>query len=155
MTRYWLQPSYSPWNISCCITFTRLLGRSAVRMWSHVSVITLDPDDGDRVSLRNVAKGTPQWHSCSPEETSLWNDAMNAWNHTLGDRAIQYRFPVGARDFSVVHTVPYRFWGPPNPLSNEQRGFYSQKYSGRDVKLTTHLHLVRQGLNNKRVPVLN
>jgi hypothetical protein len=52
--------SYNPRNISCSITFTLLLGRSA---WSYVSVVTSNPADGDRASFRNVAKRTPHWRT--------------------------------------------------------------------------------------------
>jgi hypothetical protein len=48
----------------------------------------------------------------------------------------------GSARFLSSPQRPDRFWGSPSLLSNGYRGLFSRGYSGRGVKLTTHLHLV-------------
>jgi hypothetical protein len=54
----------------------------------------------------------------------------------LDDQEVGVRVPVGAKIFSFP-CRPDWFWGPPSLVSKGYRG-----YSGRGVKLTTHLQLV-------------
>jgi hypothetical protein len=42
---------------------------------------------------------------------------------------------------------PERLWDPPSLLSNGYQGLFPCGQSGRDVKLTTHLHLVPRSKN--------
>jgi hypothetical protein len=60
----------------------------------------------------------------------------------LDDRGVNIRVPVG----STIFTSPYRpdrLWGPPNLLSNRYPLAFSREWSGKAVKLTTHLQLVQ------------
>jgi hypothetical protein len=51
----------------------------------------------------------------------------------------------GSVRFSLFHSVQSSSWGPPSLLSNEYRGLFPPegKATG-DVKLSTHLHIVRR-----------
>jgi hypothetical protein len=59
----------------------------------------------------------------------------------LDGRGVGVRVPVGSRIFSSPHR-PDRFWGPPSLLSNGYRELFPRGYSGRGVKLTSHLQRV-------------
>jgi hypothetical protein len=45
--------------------------------------------------------------------------------------------------FFFLSRCSYRLWGLPNLLSNGQRGLLPRGQSVRDVKLTTHIHLIQ------------
>jgi hypothetical protein len=49
---------------------------------------------------------------------------------------------------------PDRFWGPPNLLSNGYQGRLPCWWSGRGVKLITHLHLVSRSRMRGAIPPL-
>jgi hypothetical protein len=63
-----------------------------------------------------------------------------ATGYGLDDWGVGVLVPVGSRIFFSLNR-PDRLWGPPN-LSNGYRGHFPRGWSGRDVKLTTHLRLV-------------
>jgi len=44
--------------------------------------------------------------------------------------------------FFLLVTAFTRLWGPPSLLSNRYRRLLPRGQNGRDVKLTTHMHLV-------------
>jgi hypothetical protein len=48
---------------------------------------------------------------------------------------------TGKRFFPTPH-LPFRIWGPARLLTNGCRRVFTRRWSGRDVKLTTHLYLV-------------
>jgi hypothetical protein len=49
--------------------------------------------------------------------------------------------PGGSKIFPSAQ-LPGQNWDPLSLLSNEHRGLFPRGYSGRGVKLTTHIHLV-------------
>jgi len=59
--------------------------------------------------------------------------------------AISYLLDTGK--VHIPQARPDRLWGPPSLLSNGSQGHFSWRQSGRDVKLTTHLHLMRRSKN--------
>jgi hypothetical protein len=60
----------------------------------------------------------------------------------MDGQGVGFRVPVGSRT-SLFPRRPDRFWGPPNILSNGYRELFPREwYSGRGVKLTTHLQVV-------------
>jgi hypothetical protein len=86
----------------------------------------------------------------SDEEKQGWN------RHVLPDISVsrafrleaewsrgRVRFPVGARDFSLIHHVQNGPGANPASYTLSSEGV-PWDWSGRDVKLTTHLHLVRR-----------
>jgi hypothetical protein len=53
-------------------------------------------------------------------------------------------FPTGevkGREYISSLPCPDQLWCPPSLLSSAQQSFFTHKWSGRGVKLTTHLHL--------------
>jgi hypothetical protein len=50
--------------------------------------------------------------------------------------------PGRGKRFFFTPQCSYRFWGPPNLLSDGYQGLFPRGYSGQGVKLTTHLSLV-------------
>jgi hypothetical protein len=66
-----------------------------------------------------------------------------ATGYGLDDRGVGVQVSVGSRIFSSLNR-PDRLWGPPNFLSNGYRWLIlrGKAWSGRGVKLTTHLQLV-------------
>jgi hypothetical protein len=55
--------------------------------------------------------------------------------------------PSGGWEFFSSPPRPERLWGPPSLLSNGYQVLFPWGYSGRVVKLTTHLHLVPRSKN--------
>jgi hypothetical protein len=51
-------------------------------------------------------------------------------------------FPAGTRDISLLYSVLTGYGGQPSLLYYGYRGLFHWRYSGRGVKLATHLHLV-------------
>jgi hypothetical protein len=64
-----------------------------------------------------------------------------ATGYSLEDRGFGVRVPVASRIFSSPRRRE-RFWGPPSLLSIGYRGPSPRRYSGRVMKLTTHLQIV-------------
>jgi hypothetical protein len=52
---------------------------------------------------------------------------------------VEVRFPAGARDFSLLHSVRDWFWASPSVQTNRYQGLIPW-----GVKLTTHLPLVQR-----------
>jgi hypothetical protein len=65
-----------------------------------------------------------------------------ATGYRLDDQGVVgVRVPVASRILSSPRR-PDRLWDPPGLLANGYRGLFLKGYSGRGVKLTTHLELV-------------
>jgi hypothetical protein len=64
--------------------------------------------------------------------------AISYW---LDDQGFVLRVPMGSRIFTSPCRSD-RLWGLPNHLSNWYCGLFPRRWSGRGVKLTTHLQLV-------------
>jgi hypothetical protein len=77
----------------------------------------------------------------APEDRNRDSAVSIVTVYGLDDRGVGVRVPVGSGMFSSRHR-PDRFWGPQSLLSNGYRGLFPRVYSGRGVKVTTHLHLV-------------
>jgi hypothetical protein len=60
------------------------------------------------------------------------------------DRGSRIRFPEGAGNFFLLTTASRMALGPTQPPIQWVPGALSLGYRGRDVKLTTHLHLVQR-----------
>jgi hypothetical protein len=64
-----------------------------------------------------------------------------ATGYGLNGRGVGVRVPEGSRIFPSPRRLD-RLWGPPSLLYYGYRGLFLGGYSGRGVKLTTHLQLV-------------
>jgi hypothetical protein len=72
--------------------------------------------------------------------TSQWNAVLIVFlNCALFNKLCQ--LPAGSGNFSSP-LRPGRLWGPPSLLSNGYQELFPWGYSGRGVKMITHLHLV-------------
>jgi hypothetical protein len=71
----------------------------------------------------------------------IWLVREEPTGYELDDRRVGVRVPVGSRIFSSP-CRPDRLWGPPNLLTNGYRSLFPRGYTGRVVKLTTHLQLM-------------
>jgi hypothetical protein len=69
------------------------------------------------------------------------SSVSTATGYGLDDTGLGVRVPVESRIFSSPRR-PNQLWGPPNIVPNGYRGHFARRYSGRCVKLTTHLKLV-------------
>jgi hypothetical protein len=67
--------------------------------------------------------------------------------YRLDDRVSRVRLPVGAGNFSLHHRVQNGSVAHPASYTMDVPGALSLGYSGRGVKLTTHLHLVPRSKN--------
>jgi hypothetical protein len=54
----------------------------------------------------------------------------------------QVLIPGRGKRFFCTPEHPDQLWGPHSLLYNEYQQLFPQGYSGRGMKLTTHLHLV-------------
>jgi hypothetical protein len=64
--------------------------------------------------------------------------ASIATAYGLDDRRIGVRVPVGSSNFTFPYRS-YRLWGTPNLLFKGYRELLPRGYSGRGLKLTTHI----------------
>jgi hypothetical protein len=48
-----------------------------------------------------------------------WHSSVIITGYRLDNPGIRALFPAGARDFSLLHSIQTRFWGPSILLSNE------------------------------------
>jgi hypothetical protein len=67
-----------------------------------------------------------------PGYLSRYSDGQRGWTARV-------RFPT---KISSIRQRPDWLWGSPSLLSNGYPGLFGQWWSGRDIKPTTHLHLV-------------
>jgi hypothetical protein len=72
----------------------------------------------------------------------------------LGAGRPRFDFCQGRGFFSSPPLCPDRLCGPPSLLSNVHRGLFPRGYSGRGIKLTTHLHLAPRLIMRGAVPLL-
>jgi hypothetical protein len=82
-------------------------------------------------------KGKKHNSNCT-ETTSVVGIATG---YRLDNREVRVRVPVGSKISSSLRR-PDRLWGPRSLISNGYHGLFPRGWSGRDVKLTTHLQLV-------------
>jgi hypothetical protein len=84
---------------------------------------------------------------------SMWEVEKSHFNHDLSAgtaqpvwrRARRPWFPSRLRQKVFFTTQrPDRLWSLPSLIHNGYRGLFPRDYSGRGVKMTTHLHLVQR-----------
>jgi hypothetical protein len=77
-----------------------------------------------------------------------------ALGYGLDDRGSRVRSPAGAGNFSLHHRVQNGPGGPSSLLSNGYQGLFPWGQNGREVKPTTHLHLVPRSRIRGAIPPL-
>jgi hypothetical protein len=72
----------------------------------------------------------------------------------LEDRGSRVRFPAGAGNFSLQNRVQKGSWAHPASYPMGAGGSFLGERGGRDVKLTTHLHLEPKTRMRGAIPLL-
>jgi hypothetical protein len=93
-------------------------------------------------NLPSVHSSSVRIFSSAPINKDSRDSAVGiAAGYGLDDQEVGVQVPVGSRFFTSP-CYPERLWGPLSLISNGYRGLFPRGWTGRGVKLTTHLHLV-------------